>query len=178
MVTRSVSRKYNPPPSEGISANENSDSSEKFQPTTSRKSVDSVSSCTGSSHAYSIGFVRWGYMNFQEAGNNCGLVHSCGRMCTTDPQTIDSSKATVSDYCVLSLSFPGYYTFLASSICSICLLSLTIVSDYCVCFSLSLLPPPLPGCCIFPVTCIQSYDFLCSLSLPLLLYCIRQLLCE
>ena len=27
-------------------------------------------------------------MDFQEAGNNCGLLHSCGRMCTTDPQTI------------------------------------------------------------------------------------------
>ena len=35
-----------------------SESSEKFQPTTSRKSRDSVlSSCTGSSQAYSLAFV-------------------------------------------------------------------------------------------------------------------------
>ena len=25
-------------------------------------------------------------MDFQEAGNNCGLLHSCGKMCTIEPQ--------------------------------------------------------------------------------------------
>ena len=25
-------------------------------------------------------------MDFQEAGNNCGLLHSCGKMSTTEPQ--------------------------------------------------------------------------------------------
>ncbi len=27
-------------------------------------------------------------MDFQEAGNNCGLLHSCGIMCVTKPQTL------------------------------------------------------------------------------------------
>ena len=72
-----------------------SESFKKFQPTTSRKNLDSVLDP-------GYGFVRWGYMDFQEAGNNRGLLHSCGRMCTTDPQTIhfDSSKATEAYHCI------------------------------------------------------------------------------
>ena len=27
-------------------------------------------------------FVEQGYNDFQEEGNKCGLLHSCGRMCT------------------------------------------------------------------------------------------------
>ena len=55
-------------------------------------------------------------MDFQEAGNNCGLTHSCGGMCTTDHilHTFDSSKATVSDYCVISLSPLLNVTFLVT----------------------------------------------------------------
>ena len=33
-------------------------------------------------------FNRWGYKDFQEARNNCGLLQSCGRMCTAKQQTI------------------------------------------------------------------------------------------
>ena len=33
-------------------------------------------------------FVRRGYKDFQEAGNNRGLLHSRGIICTTEPQTI------------------------------------------------------------------------------------------
>ena len=50
-----------------------------------------LSSCPGSSVAQSIACV-WFYLlvglhykDFQKAGNNCGLLHSCGRMCATEP---------------------------------------------------------------------------------------------
>ena len=71
-----------------------SESSEKFQPTTSRKSLDSV---LEQLHWFQrclvyclcvVLFVRRGYKDFQEAGNNRGLLHSCGIICTTEPQTI------------------------------------------------------------------------------------------
>ena len=67
-----------------------SESSEKFQ-TTTRKSLDSV---VKQLHYLVLArlvyclravlLVRRGYM----VSRNCDLLHSCGRMCTTDPQTI------------------------------------------------------------------------------------------
>ena len=65
-----------------------SESSEEFQTTTSMKSLDSVLEQLYCGLVYCLHvvlFVRQGYMDFQEPGNNCGLLHSCGRMCTTEP---------------------------------------------------------------------------------------------
>ena len=64
--------------------------SEKFQSTTLEKaSILFLSSWRGLVHCLRVVlFVRRGYKDFQEPGNNSGLLHSCGRMCATDPYTI------------------------------------------------------------------------------------------
>ena len=60
----------------------------KSQPTTSRKSLESVHEqlyrlwpvlvyCP-----HVVLFARRGYKHFKEAGNKCGLIHSCGGMYT------------------------------------------------------------------------------------------------
>ena len=68
-----------------------SENFEKFQATTSRKGLVSVLAqlplvLAWPSLLSRCGFVRQVYMDFQEAGDNCGLLHSCGKMCTTEPQ--------------------------------------------------------------------------------------------
>ena len=60
---------------------------EEFQATISRKSLVSVLEQRGLVPWLGVVLlVRRGYMGFQEAGYNCGLLHSCGKMSTIEPQ--------------------------------------------------------------------------------------------
>ena len=68
-----------------------SESSEKFsQQLLGKALIQFFSSCIGFLARpilllHVVVFVRRGYMDFLEAGNNCGLLHSCGRMCNAEP---------------------------------------------------------------------------------------------